>query len=123
MKKNNMKKKHIKTDDYIEQILKSEPDFTLSSAFEKKLFKRIEKIVSWEAYLKQFMRWVAIGVFTLLVAVVALYFVNKEDLLLFFNFVLQHWAIVLTILFLTFFIAFFDIVLLNYAFYRYGKKK
>ncbi len=97
MKKNNMKKKHIKTDDYIEQILKSEPDFTLSSAFEKKLFKRIEKIVSWEAYLKQFMRWVAIGVFTLLVAVVALYFVNKEDLLLFFNFVLQHWAIVLTI--------------------------
>ncbi len=123
MKKNNMEKKHIKTDNYIEQILKSEPDFTLSSAFEKKLFKRIEKIVSWEAYLKQFMRWVAIGVFTLLVAVVALYFINKEDLLLLFNFILQHWAIVLTILFLIFFVAFFDIVLLNYAFYRYGKKK
>ncbi len=118
-----MENKRLHTDDYLDQILQSEPDFTLSAEFEKKLSKKVERIVSWEAYFKQFFIWIAIGVFTLLIAVGVLFFTQEDTFVKGAHFVKEHYQLTLTAIFLICSVAFFDTVLLNYLFYRYQKRE
>ncbi len=118
-----MKNKRLHTDDYLDLILRSEPNFELSSEFEKKLSQKIEKIVSWETYFKQFFTWIAVGIFSLSVAISILFFAQKDIFTILLSFTTQHYQLVLMVIFLICSVVFFDTVLLNYLFYRYGKKE
>lgn len=115
-----MKNESKNIDAYLDEIVKSEPSISLSENFSKDIQKRIVKIVSWEIYWKQFIRFIAGAVLTLLLVIGVLYFVSKEQLIHLYTLVSKHYIHTCFVILITIVIAFYDIVLLNYAFYKYG---
>lgn len=118
-----MKQKFKNINTYLDTILGAEPTFSLSEDFSKKIEKKIVKIVSWEVYWKQFIRFIAGAILTILMVVGVFYFVSQKQLVAVYNLISKHYLYVLFVVLIAVIIAFYDIVLLNYMFYKYNKNK
>lgn len=110
--------KYFDTEKLLDEVLKTEPEFTLSDNFANMLVEKIERKFAWQQYLREFL--IYLGAITGLLAVpVAIQFI-------FFDANLHEWFRILTsnislvggVLFLLVFILFTDRVLLRYFMHK-----
>lgn len=110
------------TDRMVDEILKSDPGYTLPDDFADRLSHRFEKHFSWNLYFNEFLIYLATIAGIIFTAVAMAYFLMSELwgewLKAFFN----HWEEVAGIVILLTFILFADRVLLRYFSYRVNKK-
>ena len=110
--------KYFDTEKLLDEVLKTEPEFTLSDNFANMLVEKIERKFAWQQYLREF--FIYLGTITGLLAVpVAIQFI-------FFDANWQKWLLLMAnnfsliggILFLLVFVLFADRVLLRYFMHK-----
>lgn len=113
--------KYNNPDSWLDEALKTEPGFQLSSNFADKVAMKAVKRFAWDQYFKEFLIYLA-ALFGIVALSAAMSFIwldaNWKDWL---QFISENFALVAGLNFLGIFILFADRVLLRYFFYKFSK--
>lgn len=116
-------KKHTVTDELLDEILASEPKYSLSNDFADKLAAKVGRKYTLEQYFREFLIYIGalVGIATVLAGMALIWYqANIQEWL---DFLLSNISLVAGINLLIVFILFADKVLLPYFFYRYSSKE
>lgn len=112
--------KYNNPDSWLDEALKSEPGFQLSSNFAKRVAKQAVRRFAWDQYFKEFLIYLA-ALFGIVVMSAAMSFIwlgaNWKEWL---QFISENFVLVAGLNFLGVFILFADRVLLRYFFYKFS---
>lgn len=106
------------TDKLLNEVLRTEPEFTLPNNFAEMLAENVGKRFAWEQYVKEFLIYVAViaGIVAISAGMALIWF--DADWKTWFNFLTSNIAMVAAANFLLVFILFADKVLLRYFMYK-----
>ena len=106
------------TEKWLEDALKAEPHFVLSDNFADRMAEKMSRKFAWAQYLKEFAVYAGVifGVIAIL-ATVQIFLVGA-DWKSWIRFVTENLVLVISSVFLLFFVLFTDKVLLRYLLYR-----
>lgn len=115
------KGKFFDSNQLIDEVLKTDPDFKLSDNFANRIAVKAENSFAWKQYWKEFL--IYLGVLLLIagviVALLFMWFGLKQDIAI--SFLLSNYSPVSGLFILGIFILFSDRVLLPYLMYRSSK--
>jgi hypothetical protein len=112
--------KYNNPDSWLDEALKSEPGFQLSSNFAERVAKQAVRRFAWDQYFKEFLIYLAAfcGIIVLSAAMSFIWLgANWKEWL---QFISGNFALVAGLNFLGVFILFADRVLLRYFFYKFS---
>ena len=112
------KENFFDTDELMQEVLKTDPGFTLSDNFADKIAEKAETRFAWQQYFKEFLIYVAVllGIAGVVTGMSFIWFGLKLDVAI--SYLLSNISFITGILFLIVFILFADRVLLRYFMYR-----
>jgi len=112
------KEKHTDADRMLNEVLKAEPDFMLSSDFAEKVAMKVSRQFAWNQYFKEFLVYLAAIVGVISVPVIIEIIWHRSGLESWANIILSNMSWIAGAIFLVIFILFADRVLLRYFFYK-----
>lgn len=118
----NKKKNFFDTDELLDEVLKTKPEFSLSNNFADRIAEKVERKFAWQQYFMEFLIYLGalLGIGGVLVGMSFLWFGLKLDIAI--SYILSNISLIGGGLFLVVFILFADRVLLRYFTYRTTKK-
>lgn len=112
------KEKYIDTDNLLDEVLKTDPQFDLSDNFADLLAEKMSRKFAWRQYFNEFLIYLA-AIFGFVAVSVAIQFVFfGAELQPWLQFIAQNVSLVLGINILVVFVLFADRVLLRYFMYK-----
>jgi len=105
------------TDKLLNEVLASEPEFTLSDNFADLMAEKMGRRFAWMQYIKEFFIYLGVIIGILLVTAVIAFVWFDADWKNWFDFLLSNITLVFGINFILVFILFADRVLLRYFMY------
>lgn len=116
-------KTSYKSDKLLDEVLMTEPNYTLSENFAAILTERVGKRFIWEQYLKEFFIYLAViaGIVAVSAGMALIWY--EADWQEWLNFLMTNTTLVAGINFLVVFILFADRVLLRYFLYKASPEK
>ncbi len=111
-------KNFFDTDELMEEVLKTDPGFTLSDNFADKVAKKVEIRFAWQQYFREFLIYlgVLVGIAGVVTGMSFLWFGLETDMAI--SFLQTNIPLIIGTLFIVVFILFADRVLLRYFMYR-----
>ena len=115
--------KNILVENWLEEALKSSPEFSLPDNFADKVTAKVSRRFAWEQYIKEFLVYLGTVVGVLAVSVAMAFIWLGADWQEWQNFLLKNlpWIAGLNVLGL--FVLFADRVLLRYFFFRFSRQE
>jgi hypothetical protein len=113
---NTERKEHEKIEALINEALRSEPGFQLSSNFTDRLVKKVQRYLLWKEIFTEFALKIGIVAGILLILLICLFFPFMKEGNPFLIFLAENRPVVLSVAFIILFIFFIDQVLLKYFF-------
>ncbi len=108
---------------FLDDVLKTAPDATLSSDFAEKIKSKVYQTFAWKHYLGDFFMAVALVVFSIGLGLGVLFFVNDSTYVRsILNIILTYKSILLIVFGLITFLFFYNYVLLNFMLFYYKNK-
>ncbi len=108
---------------FLDDVLKTAPDCSLSSAFAEKIKSKVYQTFMWKRYLGEFFMAVLLGVFTVGLGLGILFFIDKDT---FFDTIVAtlvaYKHILFAILAFAILLFFYNYVLLNFMLVYYKNK-
>ncbi len=117
-----IKKTHTNADTFLDQVLKSEPKYSLSDNFADELAIKVSRKFAWEGYVKEFLVYLAVIIGILIVSAVIAFVWFATDIKVWKDFLLSNISWVAGINILVLFVLFADRVVLRYLFYKISLK-
>ena len=111
-------KKRTEANRILDEVLKSEPDFMLSSDFAEKVAMKVSRQFAWNQYFKEFLVYLAAIFGVVSVPVIIEFLWDKSGNENWTNFILPNISWIAGVNILIIFILFADRVLLRYFFYK-----
>lgn len=112
------REKYIDTDNLLDEVLKTDPQFDLSDNFADLLVEKMSRKFAWRQYFNEFLIYLA-AIFGFVAVSVAIQFVFfGAELQPWLQFIAQNVSLVLGINILVVFVLFADRVLLRYFMYK-----
>ena len=110
--------KNFDASNFVDEVLKSEPDFTLSDNFADTVAEKVNRRFAWNQYLKEFFLY--LGLFLAILFGVAAFslFWFKADWKLWLDFVQTNIPLVAGVGIILLFVLFTDKVLLRYFLFK-----
>ncbi len=106
----------------LDEVLKSEPKYSLPDNFAEELAIKVSRTFAWEGYLKEFLIYLAVIVGILIVSAVIAFIWFAADIEVWKDFLMSNIPWVAGINILVLFVLFTDRVLLRYMFYKVSLK-
>ncbi|WP_372949092.1 hypothetical protein [Mariniphaga sp.] len=112
--------KNILVENWLDEALKTSPEFSLSENFADKVAAKVSRRFAWEDYIKEFLVYLGIIVGVAAVSVAMAFIWLGADWQEWQNFLANNLAWIAGLNVLGLFILFADRVLLRYFFYRFS---
>lgn len=114
--------KNILVENWLDEALKTSPEFSLSDDFADKVAAKVSRQFAWEQYIKEFLVYLGtiVGVLAVSVAMAFIWF--GADWQEWQNFMLKNLPWIIGLNFLGLFVLFADRVLLRYFFFRFSRQ-
>lgn len=106
------------TDQLLEEVFVTEPEFSISGKFADTLVEQVKKRFAWQQYLREFAIYLAVILVIMVVAAVLAFVWYDAKVSTWLSFITSNVSLVLGINFLLLFVLFVDRVLLRYFMYR-----
>ncbi|MBN2636411.1 MAG: hypothetical protein JXR61_09080 [Prolixibacteraceae bacterium] len=118
----NKKENFFDTDELLDEVLKSKPEFSLSNNFADRIAEKVERKFAWQQYFMEFLIYLGalIGIGGVLAGMSFLWFGLKLDIAI--SYLLSNISLIGGLAFLVVFILFTDRVLLRYFTYLTTQK-
>lgn len=110
------------SEDFLDEVLKSEPKYSLPDYFADKVATKVSRKFAWELYFKEFLIYMGVIAGILLVAAAMAFIWFTADLKMWKEFLLSNISWVAGVNILVVFVLFTDRVLLRYLFYKMSLK-
>jgi hypothetical protein len=110
--------KYFETDKLVDEVLKTNLQFSLSDNFAELIAKKVERSFAWEQYLKEFLIYLSVIAGIGLVWGITMFIWKSADWKVWLDFLIVNAGLILGINFLAIFILFADRVLLRYFMFK-----